>query len=245
VGVFYGDIGDREYLAAVASNTVEAFNMALFVEAISTATNVVDVGAHLGRYSLVAGARLVNIPGGCVWAFEPNPVSYRLLEKNRHVNRLDKHIMTSRYALSDRSGSALFHLSPGDRSTSSLFKGGDHDDEVTVRTARLDDVLPVGTQIDVVKMDVEGGEVRALRGMPRVLSTLRHLFIECNPSALEAAGSSASELLSLLDSRFDVQVVDEPTQALRPLVDRDTREGYVNLYARQRLTRLGQGTGSL
>jgi FkbM family methyltransferase len=227
---FTGGIGDREYLRALAAGQWERLNISLFQSAIEPGMTVADVGAHIGYYSLIA-AKIVG-PRGRVLAFEPNPESRRLLELNAVRNGLDGLMTISPIALSDGSGSAAFHLAPGNRSGSSLFVEHDYGQTLEVKTGRLDDLIPGDSAIDVMKMDVEGGEVRALVGMPRTLSRVQRLCIECNPPYLRAAGSSAGQLIEILrEAGLQVQAVDEGRQRLRSVEEGDLTDGYLNLYA--------------
>jgi hypothetical protein len=71
----------------------------------------------------------------------------------------------------------------------------------------------------VIKLDVDGGQVDALRGMKRTLelSPQVRLFVECNPDSLENAGSTAGALLEELgELAFEVEVIDEARRALVP-----------------------------
>jgi len=121
-------------------------------------------------------------------------------------------------------GSATFYLSEaGDES--SLHAHAASDEPVTVQVARVDDEVD-GLVADVIKMDVEGGEIEALRGMTR---TLHHaspdllLFVERNAAALRRAGHAPEELDAVLHDlglRFEV-------------LDEDPDAGYVNLVCRR------------
>jgi hypothetical protein len=67
----------------------------------------------------------------------------------------------------------------------------------TVPTARLDDVLDHAPQL--IKMDIEGAELAALRGMSRLLrSEAPTLIIEHNPESAAAAGHRSGDLLRVL-----------------------------------------------
>ncbi len=92
-------------------------------------------------------------------------------------------------------------------------------------------------RVDVVKLDIEGGEVAALRGMRKTLERARPgltVFAECNPPLLERSGSSAAELVELLLGHgLDVRWIDEERGTVRPLDEIDWSHGYLNLYCRR------------
>jgi FkbM family methyltransferase len=226
--VLEGGIGDREYLRSLASGGWEQLNVSLFREAIRPGMVVADVGAHIGYFALTA-AKIVG-PYGRVWAFEPNPDSLRYLRRSAERNGLVERVTALPIAVSDATGTAEFHLAPGNRMSSGLFVKHDFERTVRVETGCLDDL--VRGAVDVMKMDVEGAEVRALRGMPRILRQLSTLCIECNPPFLRSSGSSADELLELLDDAgLKVQAIDERKRRLRPVEAADLSGGYLNLYA--------------
>ena len=227
----YGQIGDREYLRGLERNAVEPLMLKLWKDEVRKAATVVDVGAYLGIYGMLA-ARATGSPRR-VWAFEPNPESYRLMTRNVAENGFDN-LVSSPLALSDRAGTARFHLAPGNRTASSLFEyAGDHDAAVEVETARLDDVLAPDVIVDVVKMDIEGGEVAALRGMERLLPSVQSLFVEYNPQALEAAGCGRDDLADVLSrSGFQLWAIDERGRSLQPF-EKPPTTGYVNVLARR------------
>lgn len=122
-----------------------------------------DIGAHWGYYSLIAASL-----GAKVFAFEPHPFNYELLVKSVSVNGFNDRIIPIRKAVSDKTGRARLYCQVHDISHSLIPLKEAR--ELEVETVSLDDfckqhnVLP-----DVVKMDVEGAEILALRGMRRVI----------------------------------------------------------------------------
>lgn len=121
-----------------------------------------DLGANVGYFTLV-GAALVGREGR-VLSFEPAPANAAALRRNVELNRLDT-VEVIEAAVSDRRGSASFDL--GDDDQSGRLGSGTQ----TVRTVTVDDELArTGLTPALVKIDVEGAEEAAVRGM---LATLR------------------------------------------------------------------------
>jgi FkbM family methyltransferase len=157
----------------------------------------IDVGANLGLYSLLA-ARLS--PQGSVFALEPDPDLHLCMEQNAVANGL-KNIQAIRCAASDRPGRLRF--APG------RFNRGDNRIQgyawnpglpgLEVPASRLDDLIPA-TEIDLLKIDVQGWELPVLRGAKRILSENPALvvLVEFWPFGLRAAGFEPAQLLSLL-----------------------------------------------
>jgi FkbM family methyltransferase len=139
----------------------------------------VDVGASLGQYTLVADR---SIRGGTVWAVEADPVRFEELERNcrRWEAESANRIVAVEAAAADRDGEASFFVTDSARS-GGLFRhelGGPetHWREVTARAVTLDTLLG-GRRADFVKVDVEGGELRVLRGAKGILRAGRARFL--------------------------------------------------------------------
>ncbi len=220
------------YLDELRAGRMEPFTVALFKQAVKAGMTVLDVGGFLGYYALVA-ARQVG-QDGKVFVFDPDPRNFHCLEQNIRLNGLDDRIIAVPKALLDRSCTLSLNIINRDPSQSSLYRTEGDNVSVEVECIALDAFLDCATTIDVLKMDVEGAEVRALRGMEQTLARSRNrlvMFIECQPGALLAAGSSTQELLDFLNSAgFKLQIIDEERGCLKPLDPELEKVHYVNLY---------------
>lgn len=164
-----------------------------FLNLLGPGMTVVDVGANYGLYTLQA-ARAVG-PTGRVLAFEPAPHVYARLADHVRLNGA-ANVTTHPVAVSDREGTATFHLGRNDSVGSLLRPTAGR--AVEVPTTTLDAFLAahgVG-RVDAVKVDAEGAELLVLRGMRGLLARPHKpiLFCEYNFPALAAAGTSAAEL---------------------------------------------------
>jgi FkbM family methyltransferase len=164
----------------------------------------VDVGANVGLHT-VAMSRLVG-PGGRVFAFEPDPHNFRLLETNLGLNGA-QNVTTRQCAIGDADGVCRLARNPRNfadcRVTADLPTWRAHEVPMTTLDAALPDLAP--GSIRFLKLDVQGSECRVLRGMRRILA--RHpdlvMVVEVFPDGLRQAGASARELIELLtDSGF-------------------------------------------
>ncbi|HEV2429422.1 MAG TPA: FkbM family methyltransferase [Thermoplasmata archaeon] len=166
-----------------------------FVRSIRPGWTVVDGGANIGYYALIA-SRLAG-PTGRVYAFEPDPWNFGYLARNLESNRCTNALPVP-LALSDVSHRATFvrdrfgtegHLSPGAR------RGPD---AIEVGTTTLDAFLRErGWPGDLlIKLDLEGGEAPALRGMRETClrATELRVILELSPGAIHRGGSSFDEL---------------------------------------------------
>lgn len=199
----------------------EDYELGLFTGSIRAGDTVVDIGAHIGLYTLTA-ARAVG-PRGQVVSYEPSPSNYALLVENIEANGY-ANVTTSRHAVSDRSGEALLALNAENTGDNSLVLAGQVGRETSVvTTVTLDDELPPTEGVLVLKMDIQGGEPAALAGGRRALTAASDviLFTEVSPGHLDGVGAAADFCRGLVDAGFDLLLVDEEHHALSPLdIDR-------------------------
>jgi len=160
---------------------------------------VVDGGANIGLFTVLA-ATLVGCEGWVV-ACEPAPTTMALLRDN--VERNDLHwVVLREAALADAPGRlALRAFEPGSGYSSFAPADVAGGVEVEVDVATLDELA--GDLIDrvtLVKLDVEGAELRALRGASDLLSRARPDFVvELEAEHLARQGSSIDEVQALFD----------------------------------------------
>jgi FkbM family methyltransferase len=160
----------------------------------------VDVGANWGYFTLLA-AHLVGDTGR-VLALEPDPRMHRLLATNVAENGL-RQVTALAAAASDRTERRTlsgFDASGENWGVSSLVAAGEGP-RFEVETRRMDDVTDeLGVDaIDLLKMDIEGAEVMALRGMARGLAAgrYRRVLVELHPSLHPRGAALAADVAEL------------------------------------------------
>ncbi|MCB4756480.1 MAG: FkbM family methyltransferase [Elusimicrobia bacterium] len=182
---------------------------------------IVDVGANIGYYTLMF-ARAVG-GGGHVYAFEPEPSNGELLRKNIELNGY-RNVTPIGKAAADRTGHTRLFLSGqnlGDHRTfdSKEEKRG----SIEIETVSLDDYFErLSPAIDVVKMDIQGGEYHALRGMRNIIQRNPKLMIvaEFWPYGLSRSGVQAKDMLQLLrEAGFQLYQILEKARKIRPADD--------------------------
>jgi len=207
------------YVRQLQEKDREGATMRAFSEAVRDGAVVLDIGAHLGYFTVLAAKR-----GATVLAFEPNPRTIAHLRRNLALNGVTDHVRVVQRAVGGEPGTASFFLSRGG-DESSLHAHSPEDEPVTVEVVPVDAETD-GLRVDVIKMDVEGGEVEALRGMRRTLADASPglaLFVERNSDALGRAGHSPGDLDDALRSLgLELEVLDQ-----------DDESGYVNLVCRR------------
>jgi FkbM family methyltransferase len=211
--VLRGSPDHRHFLQMLADGTREETVGRLFVAAITPGAVVIDVGAHIGWYTLLAARA-----GASVVALEPDPRNLPYLARNCAANGFTSRVTIIPAAVAATPGAQLLHLGT-ESQMSSLYDvpAVAGQDSVSVDVVVLSDVAPPGAR--VVKIDVEGGELGVLAGLPRSVTTL---FVELYPRGLAAAGTTARVLIERLEALgFDVALVDETSGATRDLTSLD------------------------
>ena len=131
----------------------------------------IDGGANIGLMTLV-GARAVG-PTGQVLAVEPNDSLVRLLADNLDLNHVTW-VQVIATALAEDDRETVLHVFDGDAAGSSSLSRLEGSVAQAVRTTTLDGLVD---RADLVKLDLEGAEVRALNGATRLLCEIRPKFI--------------------------------------------------------------------
>jgi FkbM family methyltransferase len=204
----------------------------LFCDVIEPGMSVADVGANVGVYAILAARSTLT---GKVLAFEPDPTNFSLLQDNILANQMHN-ITAFQIALSDSTGVTTLWLNPGsNRGKHSLSRANAASDDpvadsevrgVQVKTDTLDSIVrDAGLEgLDVLKIDVEGGEPLVLRGATQTLANprLTALFMELWPKGIERVGDDAySTLVHLREHGFGFHVIERRSGELSPIEVRD------------------------
>jgi FkbM family methyltransferase len=142
---------------------------------------IVDCGANQGIYTC-AFAKLTGRTGKVI-AFEPQTYAIDVLDNNIQINGFTN-VVVIPTAVSDHAGSAVLDVSKGAVSASIVRDYG-RQGAITVPTVTIDDTIETLnlTQIDILKMDIEGAELVALGGCERLLTRFKPIIIlEATPS---------------------------------------------------------------
>lgn len=215
----------------------EADTTRVLRERLPVGAGFVDAGAHLGYFSLVA-SRLLG-PSGRVYAFEPDPHHFSYLVRNLQANAC-ANTTAIPLALADRTTELRFFSQPG-ASGGSLHRNAAKSRVIRVRTTTLDEFLAEEgwPPIAMIKMDIEGGELFALRGMRETIqrNSGLTLIMEYSPLPMQAAGVDPLQLLRTLQEvgftrlfaiGAELELIRVPEDA-GALLSKARRELYVNL----------------
>jgi FkbM family methyltransferase len=163
------------------TGTYEKAILALFPHFLSQGSVFIDIGANIGLMTLQA-ANLVG-QSGKVYAFEPNPQTLNILQKNITLNEVNNVTVCSS-ALGQESGKARLYANWHiNRGGASLIKTERENDSIEIDVIRFDNFYKenIRTDISLIKMDVEGFEMDVLIGFGKLLDELQAtLIIECS-----------------------------------------------------------------
>ena len=196
-----------------------------FWDAIASGMIVVDGGANMGGYSLLASQRAGA--EGRVFAFEPDPNNYaRLVKQIGHSTN----VQPVQKAIAAASGESLLFLDSF-HAGHTLVDGRVGERGISVGVTSLDDFVRDHSLpgIDVVKLDIEGAELLAIDGMQRLLRSERRPVILCEvhpPITPEEFISKLDEVgyrTRILDAKLTGARHDVPVHVLSVPIEREVR----------------------
>jgi FkbM family methyltransferase len=195
---------------------------------------VVDAGANIGIYSQFL-SRCVG-PTGIVHSFEPSSENFRRLQS---ATRKLVNVRLCQAAVGEFSGRSKLHLSDKLNVDHRTYTSeGDSRRAVPIDIIALDDYFKPGQRVDLIKMDIQGYELHALRGANRVLADnpSAKLLLEFWPYGLKQAGANWIELIDTLE-RKNMAVCQVTKLGLIPFRSESVSESpdwYVNLFVSSR-----------
>lgn len=167
----------------------------VFISQLEPGMHVVDIGANVGYYSLIAANRIGR--NGRCYSFEANPEICGLLRANLEINGFRERAEVIQKAVYREETEMEFNLFEKHMGSSSLWadvrsvKDVDNDNvrKITVQTIPLDKFFTSGTRVDFLKIDAEGAEPYILEGMRRLLKENPQLkmILEFNIAQLQRA----------------------------------------------------------
>jgi FkbM family methyltransferase len=204
---------------ALMLGVYEPYQTDIFRKHVKEGDVVLDIGANIGLYTLIAGKAVGE--KGKVFSFEPEQENLSFLEKNIQLNDL-RNATAVRCAITDRNGEASLFLADANKGNHSVISLEGSSSAQIVQSMRLDDWLLANgiPRVNVIKMDIQGAEPLALKGMERTMDQMPVLFMEYEPSLIRAGGSEPVEVLKNLQSRgYALFDVNEDVKGIFPLGD--------------------------
>lgn len=171
----------------------------LFLSILKPGDCVIDIGANVGYFTILGS--MITGPRGVVHAFEASPETARQLQIT--IQNPNGNIKIHPLAVSDHHGKIEFSCGPIDRTGISSIRslGEKEAKRISVPCITLDEYFGEMTKVDLIKIDVEGAELMALRGMKQLLERTRpYVILELTDKWLRELGGSAEELLTFMKS---------------------------------------------
>ena len=201
---FWFHLRDRVIGQQVAQGCYEPETTALVRSFVQPGMNCLDLGANIGYFSVVM-AKLAGTSGS-VHSFEPFPGTYKLLSRNATENAVQSTVRLFNAAAHERAGQCniFYRADEANDNFGSMFVSDraqdSHLTKSTIETLRVDDAVPRDLPVHFVKIDVEGAELSAIRGMAGIIKRCRPaMVVELNEAALLRGGhGTAEELVALL-----------------------------------------------
>jgi FkbM family methyltransferase len=180
-----------------------------------------DVGAHHGLYSVIAATRVG--PSGQVVAFEPSPRERRRMETHRRINRLEQMSIEPLGLGSEPGRASLFLPKRKDSGFNSMKPSDDlraSSDEIEVEISTLDEYISRRSipRVDLIKIDVEGGELNVLKGGAHLLAGEGRpaILAEVEDERTEPWGYEAAEIVRALEEAGYRWFLPRPGGRLEP-----------------------------
>ena len=169
-----------------------------FLSLLSEGMVFIDVGAHVGQYTLLASKKVG--PSGHVYSFEPHPRNFEALSYNVALNRFTN-VSLLNAALADSVAECELFVNAANagaknRGTHSLRvqKEWIQSAKIPIKALRLDDVLSDITRLDVLKIDVEGAELLVLKGAQQLLVRFKPVIaFESSEESAASFGHSTTD----------------------------------------------------
>ena len=157
----------------------------------------IDIGSAAGWFSLLASPIVGE--NGKIIAFEPNPTRFKMIKRSADLNGFSN-IIVSDKALGEKEETAFI----GGRCTGEISNEG-----IPINTTTLDCFLAEReiNKVDLVKMDIEGMELKALKGMTETIQNNPQIKIICelHPKLLKKYGDTQEELMNYVENTLGLK----------------------------------------
>ncbi|MCW3105601.1 MAG: methyltransferase [Segetibacter sp.] len=179
-------------------NGYEKYNFEFAAKSIPAGGTAIDIGAHIGVFAV----HLSKLTGrqGKVYAFEPSPYTFAVLNKVINLNKQYGEIVAYPFAISDKEGEINFNIVPGSASVANTMASMENTVPIKVKMISVDAFRKANNlRIDFLKIDAEGAEYLVLYGAKETFMEDRpkaHLGL--HPWQIKAMGTSLEKIWDLL-----------------------------------------------
>ncbi|MES2567514.1 MAG: FkbM family methyltransferase [Bacteroidota bacterium] len=164
----------------------DAFEISLMKKYIKKGDSVLDIGANIGFYAEI----LSDIVGekGIVHCFEPDTVNFKHLQKR---SKSLPNVTTNNKAVSEKTEVLKIYTSKQLNVDHRTYKPDHYDQEIDIEAISIDEYLGANAQVNFIKMDIQGFEMSAVKGMTQTLKSPElKMLSEFWPYGMRKAGTS-------------------------------------------------------
>ena len=219
------DLDFSRQVKYLGNYSTESFETMVFEKYLKKGMRVLDLGANIGFYTLLSSFKVGN--EGKVFAFEPSPQNQKLISSSLKENSFSNVVVVNS-AVSDFVGKSFLYVSPYYNSEHSLFNfhyssgtnNNLHKIEVDVTTVDKTLEETGDHAINLIKMDIEGSESKALKGMKKTLDENQNIVLitEFWPRGFDNAQSDPRDYLDELSALgFRLHHIDEIKEQVYPV----------------------------
>ncbi|MBI3134177.1 MAG: FkbM family methyltransferase [Bacteroidetes bacterium] len=250
----YRFFGEKVYQRAYARGKIkdirsgnnleqEAQLLKHFIQPEST---VFDIGANYGHYTVLMAKLAAK---GLVCSFEPVPFTFGVLKRVVSHFNLDR-VKLFHKAVSDRAGSVTITIplldfgAPNTGVAHISDSSSENAVTVAVDTIALDEV-PVSGSVDFIKIDIEGHEPVAFKGMEKLIRQHEPvILIEFSHPCLKRAGFEPAFFSAYLMQQLGYRFMQKKENKLIPVAEKDPADGYYFLIPGSKMNRFKAIIGS-
>lgn len=211
----------------------DAFEISLMKKYIKTGDTVLDIGANIGFYAEI----LSGIVGekGKVHCFEPDAINFKhLQDRSKHL----PNVSINNKAVSDKTETIKIYTSKKLNVDHRTYKPDDYDQEIDIHAISVDEYLSSNPLVNFIKMDIQGFEMSAVKGMTKTLQSPHlKMLSEFWPYGMKKAGTSVLEYYRFLkEYNFNIylienhQLVDLTEEKVKTFLDLPETT-YMNIFA--------------
>jgi FkbM family methyltransferase len=184
----------------IAEGPYEQFQAQILFTLGKSADNFLDIGANMGFYSLALAT--LN-PALKVQSFEPQPRIHSCFTTNVLLNKLESQVKIYNFGLGSKEDNLKMYIpvftGSGGGSFADLHKEEGVAEEVLVPVKSLDTLVPINSDIDLIKIDVEGFEFEVVQGgLELIQSDKPTIVIELLRKWMKPFGKQPQDVIDLL-----------------------------------------------
>jgi FkbM family methyltransferase len=193
----------------------EAENFSFLKQQVKPGNTVLDIGAHIGFFANITAQMVGN--AGKVFAFEPTPSTYAMLQKMCADNNNTGIVTPVNKAVGKEDGSITFYVSDDkiDNTNSTVgYREGSNHKPIDIPLTSVDNFVQQQglQQVDFIKIDVEGAEYDTIRGAAETMQKFKPACIlAIHPKLIAAKGDRLEDIYDFaVNAGYRVMVNEAP-----------------------------------